>query len=104
MNIIEDIWNNKNYKVAKKFLTEISERQKEASTKDSYQTILTDYANRCFETALKRLLEEGYYVVMHYCKNNNNILTLHEQYKESSFIIQADFMKEEDIYHLTLYS
>ena len=48
----------------------------------------------------KRLLEEGYYVVMHYCKNNNNILTLHEQYKESSFIIQADFMKEEDIYHL----
>lgn len=48
----------------------------------------------------KRLLEEGYYVVMHYCKNNNNLLTLHEQYKESSFIIQADFMKEEDIYRL----
>ena len=54
MNIIEDIWNNKNYKVAKKFLTKISERQKEAHTKGSYQTILRDYANRCFEKALKR--------------------------------------------------
>ena len=74
MNIIEDIWNSKNYEVAKEFLTKISKRQKEARTKDSYQTILTDYANRCFETALKRLLEEGNaFYLDYYYKTFTNI-------------------------------
>lgn len=74
MNIIDNIWYNKNYKVAKRFLTIISERQKEARTKDSYQTIITDYANRCFETALKRLLEEGNaFYLDYYYKTFTNI-------------------------------
>ena len=45
----------------------------------------------------KTLLEKKYFVILHYNQNSKEIVTLHEQYPNTSLVIQADLTKENDI-------
>ncbi len=45
----------------------------------------------------KMLLENKYFVVLHYNQNATEVLTLHKQYSNTSFVIQADLTKEKGI-------
>lgn len=48
----------------------------------------------------KKLLEKKYFVILHYNKNAKEVVNLHKQYSNSSFLIQADLTKEKDILHI----
>lgn len=48
----------------------------------------------------KKLLEEKYFVVLHYYKNSSEVMRLHQEYPDQSICIQADLRNEEEIYKI----
>ena len=48
----------------------------------------------------KKLLEENYFVILHYYQNASEVLKLHQEYPDQTICIQADLRNEEEIYKI----
>ncbi len=45
----------------------------------------------------RKLLENGYFVVLHYFKNKDNVAMLSNEYQKTSFLISGDISNEENV-------
>jgi len=45
----------------------------------------------------KKLLEDGYFVVLHYFKNKEKVKKLQKEYQKTSYLLQRDISKEQEV-------